>query len=1522
MPGNKTNETQKKDKKKAAFVLLSEPHFVIAIGASAGGLEAIHEFFDNMPETGNLSFIVIQHLSPAHKSLLVELVSKHTSMNVAEAAHNMLLQKSCVYIIPNNKIMTIRNGKVQLAQKSPEKVPNNAIDVFLCSLANDKGPHAIAVILSGTGSDGTKGAEAIKKAGGLVIVQSPNTAKFDGMPNSVVASGCADLVLPPVLMPGEIYNRVNEVDEDVQLDNLQEYYVERIMQLVKNHTGHDFHYYKAPTILRRIGKRMDRVGITRLEDYVEYVTRNTDESEILVKEFLIGVTRFFRDKAAFDLLEKKVLPEIIRRKSPGELLKVWVNACSTGEEAYSIAILIEKCMAEQGKLLDVKIFATDLDSAAIEYAARATYPNSINKDIQKELLDQFFVAEGKKYIVVPAIRKKVVFARHNVLKDPPFIHNDLVTCRNMLIYMSSVLQNKVMGTIDFALRSEGYLFLGPSENISAFKENFQEMDSKWKVYKKISSSRVFHADSIMRRTDLSTEHRSTRAPVILPVDRKAVPTLVEDFKDALADEFSYAALYIDKKYDVKEAIGDFTAYLSLPERRLNFNLLKMLKPELPIALNAAIRQAWKENAKVSVHPIRIKSGDESFNVHAFVKPYPPAHHSFTLIVLWRTPDRSVIDNREKEVARHLLTPENHSLIIDLESELQETRSNLQMAIEGLETANEEMQSSNEELLSANEELQSSNEELQSLNEELHTLNTEHQLKIRELIELNDDLDNYFRSTDIGQLFVDAEMRIRKFNPAAVKLINLIESDVGRPIDHISTNIENENIQSDIKAVLKTRRVIEKEIRLSSGAISLMRIFPYIRSDQKTDGVVMTFVDISMIKNLDNIIKGIFDSTQNAIIAYRSQRSKPGEISDFRIITANQAADRLLMKSFTTAAGQSLKGDFSHLCHNGEFKRFVKVVEENDVYHDEFVFNGAEVPFTYEVIGVKLMDGIIVTYTDITDKKDAEQRLQKSYGELIVVKDNLKRLNDELEIKVKERTRDLSESEERFRLVSQATNDAIWDWNLSGNDIWFSDTFYTMTGYKREQGPAQRSFWEENLHPADRQRVMNYIESMISKKETKWSLEYRFKKADGNYALILDRGYLLRDEHQTPYRLLGSMMDITNLRKAEEAAVYNLEQREFLAESMPLMVFTAGAEGNIEFLNHQFPGYTGIPIEEAVKKGIEVSLRDEDIPAYREAWHRALANRNEFSQEVFMRRKDGQYRWQLMRVCPKLFKESSGSSWVGTIIDIHERRMATEELERRVKERTRDLERANKELELSNTELQQYAFVASHDLKEPLRKIYIFSNMVRDAYLLPNSDQAKDIIGRVINSSQRMMKLIEDLLNYSKLSQAGFFEPLDLNVLVHDILSDLEVVITEKKAVIDMEELCVIEGVQGQIRQVFQNLISNALKFTRRGQEPVIHVSCETVNEKEFDAEADKEGRFCRICIKDNGIGFDGSFVEKIFTLFQRLHTTEKYEGTGIGLAITRKIIEKHNGIITAVSSEGRGATFIIVLPLQAPALDE
>lgn len=1500
--------------------LQRDDNYVVGIGASAGGLEAINELFDHVSDSDHIAYIVVQHLSSDYKSLLVELLAKHTYMSVEEARHELKVEAGKVYVIPNNKELTIQNGLLMLAEKEFDKGPNTAIDTFFHSLARDQRNYAIAVLLSGTGTDGTRGIEAIKSYGGFVLVQDPKTAKFDGMPRSAISSGYADLIVPPSDMFNQVGNYIDGVlPHETPQSRQHNECIQSILTTVYKRTGYDFIQYKQPTILRRIARRMQMVKLDGMNDYEQYVKKHEDEPSLLAKEFFIGVTSFFRDKDAFSTLYHEVILKLVESKEDYEPLKVWVTACSTGQEAYTVSILIDMAMQQLNKVLDVKIFATDIDRSSIEIASKAKYQYNQLLGLEKKILKEYFSEAEDGMAVIPRIRKQVVFATHDILKDPPFIRNDLVTCRNLLIYLNQPLQENVLATLNFALNPGGYLFLGTSENPSPLRRGFTEVDDKWKIYRRSADHNPFS-----RRVTGGGRNRTGSLLIPPALKAKTDAQLAEDFKKVLADKLGYAAIYVNENYEIKEAVGNFRKFLSLPDKLSALNLLKMAPPELSGVLSTALRKCQKENKSQALRNVKAKLDEQQRLIDIFI--YPPAettHGGYTLVVM---ADAVVDPDKASAPVQDISLLQKDDYVRQLEDELRETRTNLQMAVEGLETANEELQSSNEELQSANEELQSSNEELQSLNEELHTLNTEHQLRIKELVELNDDITNYLQSSLIGQIFLDHDLRIRRFNKAACAVINIIESDIGRPIDHITHHIKSGTFLDDIRKANKTGAVIEREIELDNGSMCLIRILPYVRQDKIRDGLVITLVDISAAKNLNSIIKSVFDASAHPIFVFETERSE-GQVKDFTCTVANYAAYRSLGKGVQEER-LSLKEDLPELATNNLFKRYTEVVNTGRATSIEinFVRNGSKYWFQAGIN--KKQDGFVMVLSDITQRKEAEEKLRRNYNELLVTKETLRELNNQLEQKIRERTRDLEISEERFRMVASLTNDVIWDWNFASNDLWWSDSYYDLFRFTAENPESRRhSFRLQHIHPDDLNQVQQAFNSVLQGGVREFKVAYRYRKGDGEYAHVLDRGMLLLDDQGMPYRMIGAMVDVTRLEESTQqlrqknAEMQSLVQQfQFVTNFMPQIVYATRTDGYVDYYNQQWYDYTGLNFDQSKGDGWKATLHPDDRERTNELWTRSIQQGKPYDIEYRLRRFDDIYRWFLGRALPMHDEHGNVIKWFGTNTDIHDQKIAERLLEEKVQERTKALKVLNKKLEASNADLMQFASVASHDLKEPLRKIHLFSGLIKDQF--PDDPKGKGnlsaYIDRIISASSRATNLINDVLSYSRLSSENLYEEVDLNKIMEEILQDLELVIQEKGARVQVARLPVIKAVPGQMRQLFQNIIANSLKFHKPGESPVIQVMATPTDSNTYPELKDAAGGLYEICVKDHGIGFDDQYANKIFSLFQRLNSKEKYDGTGIGLAIAKKIVERHQGIIIAKGRENEGAQFTIVLPAEQP----
>ncbi|MDB5252916.1 MAG: hypothetical protein JWP27_2085, partial [Flaviaesturariibacter sp.] len=713
--------------------------------------------------------------------------------------------------------------------------------------------------------------------------------------------------------------------------------------------------------------------------------------------------------------------------------------------------------------------------------------------------------------------------------------------------------------------------------------------------------------------------------------------------------------------------------------------------------------------------------------------------------------------------------------------------------------------------------------------------------------------------------------------------------------------------------------------LERGLVMLMRIMPYLRQNGENDGVVITFFNITAIRELNHIIKGVFNSSVSAIMAFKAVRDAAGNVNDFTWLAGNHESDKFLGMENTAYMGTSLREHVPALLANGLLEKYRAVVEEDKPLHTELVFTHKDQPIWFEVIATKMMDGLVLTLTNTNEKKLSEEKLRKNYHELMRTKENLKALNASLEEKVAARTADLAGSEERFRLIAAAASDIVWDWNLVNNGMWWSDSFYNIFGYSRDEAKAMTSaFWIDHIHQDERDEVVRQIHEAINTNSS-WVCKYRLQKEDGSYASILGKGSVIANEFSVPYRMVGAMTDITASELAESQLVAKnremqqmMEEFRFVTDFMPQLVWSTRPDGYHDFYNKGWYDYTGLSYAETKDTGWNTVLHPEDQQRAWKVWKHSLDTGEPYEIEYRFRRHDGVYRWFLGRALPLRDEQGRIAKWFGTCTDIHDQKMMNDLLEQKVEERTKELLRSNDELEDMNTELMQFASVASHDLKEPLRKIHIFGNIIKDRYL-QEADGAMDYMNRIINSSARMTKLINDLLSYSRLSVTHFFENVELNKIIAEVLSDLELSIQEKGATIAVDDLPEIQAVPGQLRQVLQNIISNSLKFTRPNVAPHISIQAAYLNELSLQARPVTHGDFLRMTITDNGIGFDEQYAAKIFTIFQRLHSREKYEGTGIGLAITKKIIDRHNGLVTATSREGQGSSFIIILPLKQEA---
>jgi two-component system CheB/CheR fusion protein len=890
---------------------------IVGIGASAGGLAAFEAFFSGMPADidPGMAFVLVQHLAPDHKSILSDLIRRYTRMQVFEVEDGMVVRPNCAYIIPPNRDMAFLNGTLQLLEQTATRGLRLPIDFFFRSLAQDQHERAICIVLSGTGSDGTQGVRAIKGEGGMVMVQNPASTEYDGMPRSAIATGLVDYELPPAEMPAQLIAYVAHAfgapprAASVPAPKVENA-LKKIFILLRAQTGHDFSQYKPSTIHRRIDRRMAVQQVDTIDSYVKYLQQTPVEVEALFRDLLIGVTSFFRDPETFKALEENIIPKLFEGRPAGSVVRVWTPGCSTGEEAYSIAILIHEHLEALKQSYKVQVFATDIDSQAIVTARAGLYPSSITADISPERLARFFAVEtdGSAYRIHKGIRDMLVFSEQDVIKDPPFSKLDLISCRNLLIYMGGELQKKIIPLFHYALNPGGFLFLGTSETVGDFGELFTLLDRKAKLYRRKEDTRGAQRAVPGRFLPPMTalEEAIPRAAGKAAVSGKMPPREIAE--QALLKQVAPAAALVNAQGDILYLHGRTGMYLEPApgEAGIN-NILKMAREGLRRDLTTALHKAAGTKEIARCPGLRVKTNGNFATVNLTILPVATGALSETTLYLVLLEEAPPIDpeQAEKAVLRAIAGAEEGSdagadaRITALKQELRAKEEFLQTANEELETSNEELKSSNEEMQSVNEELQSTNEELetskeelQSVNEELATVNAELQTKVADLSRANNDMNNLLAGTGIATVFVDHQLRILRFTPAAARIINLILSDVGRPVGHILSNLVGyDRLVADIQAVLDNLIPKETEVRTAEGKWYLMRILPYRTLDNVIEGAVITFVDITEMKRIEDTLREANTLRRLAVVVKDASDAITVQDMEGRILTWNPAAER-------------------------------------------------------------------------------------------------------------------------------------------------------------------------------------------------------------------------------------------------------------------------------------------------------------------------------------------------------------------------------------------------------------------------------------------------------------------------------------------------------------------------------------------------------------------------------------------------------------------------------------------------------
>lgn len=1090
-----------------------QPLSVIGIGASSGGLESLKKFFGALEQSQGMAFVIVQHLMPDHDSLLPEILSKHTEMQVVSVEQGQTIENGYVYVAPPGQDVGLQSGVFQVTPSAESRGWRHPIDYFFRSLARDQRQDAVGIILSGNGSDGTLGIREIKECGGMVMVQHPHEAGQDSMPLNAMETGQADYVQPVAQLAKSLESYVdhNSLFDDSTIDPaqfLEE--LEEIQHLLHFHAEYDFRNYKHTTLLRRVQRRMGLAGVSGIREYVHRLKDRPEEVEALAQDLLICVTQFMRNADVWEKLSELVLPKLIEDRSSNEPIRVWIPGCATGEEAYTMAMMLSDAIGDK-RDVRIQIFATDISNHALKTARAAIYPETIAADIKPEWARKYFTREGDIYRVSKSIREMVVFAAHDLKGDPSFFRLDLISCRNLLIYLEPEAQANILRKFHFALNPEGYLLLGNSETAGRFDQGFEPVDAHARIFQRST-------DSASNDFSLATPHTPKRvAPRRPNFRRPQPPSLRELAAEMFWKSTGSVVLILNEKLQPMFVGGSGDRFLKIPEGEQRYTVYELVRPGLHLKLRAAIGRL-ESASETSFDRAKLNQSDGStIDVRGFVRKMidPESQQRLIFIRLEedeaaKSPGPASTSMLSSDLASLSNSDSQEELVKTLERELMETREELSHTIEQLEQANEELRASHEEAMSVNEELQSgteeleaSREELQSLNEELTTLNVQLEDKLAELESTNNDLDNLISSTRIAVVFLDTEFRVRNFTPEAIDLFSLIRTDIGRPISDLAHKFTDGSFLDDAREVLKTLTMVEREVEAEAGKIFVRRLLPYRTFDNRIEGVVATFQDITQLKETQEQLD--LQRTQLSLVADAMPVLLAYVDKDRKYQFANASYEKWFGIAVDKVIGKPIWEVVGEKAYEVARDKIEKVFEGERVAWDgELSYrHGPSRHVHVEYIPHFDMQGEVVGFyaliQDISKRYEAEQLLH--------------------------------ESEARFRDLADNIAQLAWTCDTLGDVTWYNRRWYEFTGQTFED--AKIRGWANVHHPDHIQRVKDKI-AECAENESVWEDTFPLRRHDGVYRWFLSRAVPIRDKEGRVIRWFGTNTDITEQMELEQA----------------------------------------------------------------------------------------------------------------------------------------------------------------------------------------------------------------------------------------------------------------------------------------------------------------------------------------------------------------------------------------------------
>ncbi len=1477
---------------------------IIAIGASAGGLEPFETFFENVrPDTG-FAFVVIQHLSPHFRSMMDELLDRRSSMRIRRVEDGMQIEPNVIYLNPPRTDMEVVGGRFRLHKVEDDQKLHLPINTFLGSLAREKGEEAVAIVLSGTGSDGTIGAEEVRIAGGLVLIQDPGSSKFDGMPTSVLDSMNADAVAPPKQLASMISRLA--VGEDIRMQTKDEDRdpQERIFHILRERYGTDFTQYKSATIERRLARRVEMGGHDSLEVYSLKLATDDREADALYADLLIEVTDFFRDGEAFDALRDKVIPTLIERMKPDRPIRVWVPGCASGEEAYTIAILLAEHARVNGLELSLKIIATDIHHRSLEAAGAGRYGRTTVGKLPRELRERYFTDEGDSYSIHPTLQRMVVFSVHNILTDPPFTRIDLISCRNLLIYFNDHAQQKVLAYFHFALVKGGFLFLAPSETVGALASEFENLDQRWHIFRKQRNVRL--TGSI---TPISRRMPSKNLPGNLPVGveqtlvRSDARRIEQEALDILLRRFAPPGFLIKRSGDVVRIFGEAGQFVKIKEGRFSQKVIDLVRPDLRSVVTTALDRIRSPELLPFERRLRADFGGEGrlfVNVRLEAVSEGDSDTDLYLLTMQEenrpiqtVPQADIVVEDGRNMETIDLLRQN---VEDLEAELQGSEETLQAMIEELATSNEEMQATNEELMASNEELQSTNEELYSVNEELYTVSAEHQRKIVELTEVTSDMEHLLKATGIGTIFVDPELHVRRFTPAATRAFNILKQDLGRPISHITNRLGVEDLPEILERVVEGGDSVDMEFSLEDSYI-LLRILPYTTAPNHISGAVLLTIDVTELKRMEQ-------EANRAAIRYESIVRDIGHFilrwsaKDESVLFCNDAYREMTGLEEGRIVGHPVRLPFSE-----EFREQLEALPPGGA--KSFVLN------LNEADGKAVWcEGMVraIGSEDTVSEFQAIGRdisLESAYR---VALEKMSRIQETDETEVEEMLDQLLRIGTEFYgmplgIVSRIEGDTYTVRTVVGGDRLNLEPGTAMPltkTYCRYLKDSSEPIVVEHAGESDYCESEPYkasgLESYIGQKIRVGS------KIVGavNFASHMPRGTPFDDlEIQFVVVLAEWIGRRLERREAVESIRRANNDLQFVLDSVRAKIWYKDDKNVILRANRPAAESMGVTVEEAA--GLDTY---EMFPEMARKYHEddlEVIDSGEPTLDIIERftPKDRPPSWVKTDKIPYHDPDDGGRKLLVVAMDI----TALKEQEQIVSDLNRELERNNTRLTTANHSLEQFAHVASHDLQEPLRKLMQFTEYLNQDCGDELSEDGRYFVQVISSSARRMRQLVRDILLLSSASGKELKRvPVDLDDAVRGILQDVEIAAHEADADVQVGSLPTVDADPTLVNQLFHNIISNALKYR-----PAEHAS--TVR---IDSARNAAGEL-EIRISDNGIGIREENLDRIFEPFARLHDRKQYDGTGIGLAICHTVCERHGWRLHVESEFGKGSTFIVTV---------